>query len=82
MILMTEAVSFNQCTALFFREQSVRSPRVSEHRSPLDETGNLLQQTETHQQQRNQQQHFTGEPSTRKLLKQLRNFQVICVSVV
>lgn len=45
----------------FFREQSLHSPRVSEHRGPLDEAGNLLQQTETYQQQRNQQQHFTGE---------------------
>lgn len=51
---------------VFFREQSLHSPRVSEHRGPLDETGNLLQQTETHQQQGNQQQHFSGEPKTNK----------------
>lgn len=60
---MTEAaVLMAELHFVFFREQSLHSPRVSEHRGPLDETGNLLQQTETHQQQRNQQQHFTGEP--------------------
>lgn len=57
-----QPVSVKPGLFLHSRKQSVYSPRVSKHRSPLDETRNLLQQTETHQQQRDKSQYkFTGK---------------------
>lgn len=53
---------FNNSFFFFhLREQNVYSPGISKYRRSLDEAGNLLQQTQTDQQQRGQSQYFTGQ---------------------
>lgn len=46
-----------------YRKQDIHAPRLPQHRSPLDETGGIVQQNEAHQQQGEHQQRVAGDKS-------------------
>lgn len=46
---------------IFYRKQSLCSPRITKHRCTLDETRNIIWQTKTDQQQGCKQQQYPGK---------------------